>query len=83
MPARRLSGFRIACGILWALIALICAAGGVAEVTISNAGGAIVSFIVAVGSAWYDVRVWTCKTRRLLLIIGYLIERPPATKPGG
>jgi hypothetical protein len=80
--AARLSGVRISCGIIWAVIALICAAGGVGEVTIGNTGGAILSFVIAAGSAWYDVRVWTLRARRLVLIIGVVSERPQATRPG-
>jgi len=81
-PAGRLSGVRISCGIIWAVIAVICGAGGIGEVTIGNAGGAIVSFVIAVGSAWYDVRVWTSRARLLVLIIGLVSERPQATRPG-
>ena len=76
MRAGRLSGVRISCGIIWAVIAVILAAGGVGEVTIGNAGGAILSFVVAAGSAWYDVRVWTSRARRLFLIVGIVSERP-------
>jgi hypothetical protein len=81
--AARLSGVRISCGIIWAVIALICAAGAVGELTIGNAGGAILCIIVAAGSAWYDVRVWTLRARRLVLIIGVVSERPQVTRPGG
>ena len=78
----RLSGVRISCGIIWAVIALICAAGGVGELTIGNTGGAILSFVIAAGSAWYDFRVWTCRARRLSLIIALVRERPQVTRSG-
>src|SRR5215472_7968144 len=74
-PGGRLSGFRISCGILWAAIAVILGAGGVGELTIGNAGGAIVCFVIAVGSAWYDVRVWTSRARLLVLFIAVVSER--------
>ncbi|HUJ05070.1 MAG TPA: hypothetical protein VLX31_03060 [Streptosporangiaceae bacterium] len=73
--ARRLSTVRIVCGVIWAAIALTCAAGAIGEVTIHNAGGAILSGVIAVGSAWYDYRVWTLRARRLILIIGMVWER--------
>jgi hypothetical protein len=80
--AARLSGVRISCGIIWAVIAAICGAGAVGELTIGNSGGAILCFVVAAGSVWYDVRVWTLRARRLVLIIGVVSERPQATRPG-
>jgi hypothetical protein len=66
-PARRRSVRRIICGIIWAVITGILAAGGMAELTISNTGGAVLCF-VAVGSGWYDFRVWTLRARRLYLV---------------
>jgi hypothetical protein len=79
--AARLSGVRISCGIIWAVIAAICLAGGVGEVTIGNTGGAILSFVIGAGSAWYDVRVWTSRARRLVLIIGIVSGRPQRPGP--
>jgi hypothetical protein len=81
-PAGRLSGVRISCGIIWAVMTVILGAGGAGEVTIGNAGGAILCFVVAAGTAWYDVRVWTSRARLLVLIIGIVSERPQATRPG-
>jgi len=78
----RLSGVRISCGIIWAVVTAICGAGGIGEVTIGNVGGAIVCFVVAAGSAWYDVRVWTSRARLLVLIIGVVTERPKAAGAG-
>jgi hypothetical protein len=68
-PAPPMSGYRIACGMIWAVIAVGIGAGGVAELTIANVGGAVVCFIIAVPAAWYDYRIWTRKARRLLLIL--------------
>jgi hypothetical protein len=68
-PAPPMSGYRIACGLIWAVIAGGIGAGGVAELTIGNIGGAVVCFIIAVPAAWYDYRIWTRKARRLLLIL--------------
>jgi hypothetical protein len=68
-PAPRMSGYRILCGIVWAVFTVIVGVGGVLELTISNIGGAIVCFVFAVPAAWYDYRIWTLKARRLLLLI--------------
>jgi hypothetical protein len=68
-PAPRMSGYRILCGIVWAVFTIIVGVGGVLELTISNTGGAIVCFVFAVPAAWYDYRIWTLKARRLLLLI--------------
>jgi hypothetical protein len=68
-PAPPMSGYRILCGTIWAVLALGIGAGGVGELTIANIGGAVVCFIIAVPIAWYDYRIWTRKARRLFLII--------------
>jgi hypothetical protein len=81
-PGGQVSGLRISCGVIWAVIAAICAAGGVGELTIGNATAAIMCFVFAAGSAFYDFRVWTLRARLLVLIIGVVTERPPAIKPG-
>jgi hypothetical protein len=66
---RRLSLARVVCGVVWGVIAAITAVGGGAELAIGNVGGAVVCFVIAAGSGWYDYRVWTFKARRLLLFI--------------
>lgn len=68
-PAPPMSGYRILCGLIWAVIAVGIGAGGVAELTIGNIGGAVVCFIIAIPTGWYDYRIWTRKARRLFLII--------------
>lgn len=68
LPASRMSGFRILSGITWAVIAVVLGAGGVAELTVGNIGGAVLCFVIAVPAAWYDYRIWTLKARRLFLI---------------
>jgi hypothetical protein len=64
---RGMSVLRIACGILWAVIAVICAIGAVLEWTIGLHAAAVLCFVIAVGSGWYDYRVWTFKARRIIL----------------
>lgn len=75
-PIRRLSTPRIICGVIWAFIAIVIGVGGVAEAAIGNVGGAIVCFVIAPLAGWYDVRVWTLRARRLLLVVGIVRERP-------
>jgi hypothetical protein len=68
MPRRRrMSTVRIVCGLLWGSIAIICAAGSVGEWLIGVHGGAILCLVIAVGSGWYDYRVWTSRSRRLIV----------------
>ena len=64
---RGMNGLRIATAVMWAAITVICAAGAVAELLVGIYGGAVVCLIVAVGSGWYDYRVWKRRARRLLL----------------
>jgi hypothetical protein len=73
---RRRSRPRIVCAIIWAAVAIVCGVGGILELTISNAGGAVVSFVVAVLSGWYVFRVWTFRARLLVLVLGSVREVP-------
>ena len=63
----RMSTLRIVAGVLWGAIALICAAGAVGEWLIGIPGGAVLCAIIAVGSGWYDYRLWTRRSRRLIV----------------
>ena len=67
MPRRRISTVRIVCGVLWASIAIVCAAGSVGEWLIGVHAGAILCLVIAIGSGWYDYRVWTSRSRRLIV----------------
>jgi hypothetical protein len=64
-----MSGYRIVCGMIWAVIAVGLGAGGLAELTIDNVSGAVVCLAIAIPAGWYDYRIWTVKARRLLLIL--------------
>jgi hypothetical protein len=66
---RRMTASRIACGITWGLIAAITGVGGVAELTIGLVGGAVLCFVIAVATGWYDYRVWTFRAKRLWIIV--------------
>ena len=63
-----MSGNRIICGVIWAVIAVGLGAGGIAELTIDNIAGAVVCLAIVIPVGWYDHRIWTLKARRLLLI---------------
>jgi hypothetical protein len=65
----RMTGFRVICGLIWAVLAIGIGAGGVAELTIGQIGGAVLCFVIAIPAGWYDYRIWTRKARRLFLII--------------
>jgi hypothetical protein len=67
--ARRMSTRRIIVGITWAVIALILGVGGFAELSAGITGGAVLCFVMAVGTGWYDYRVWTFKAKRLWFIV--------------
>ena len=60
-----MSGYRIVCGILWAVIAVGIGAGGVAEdLTIDQIGGAVICFVIAIPAGWYDYRIWALKNHQ-------------------
>jgi hypothetical protein len=65
MAARRRSAVRAVNVVTWAVLMAVFAAGGVGEVTIGNVGGAVLTFVLAVFSAWYAVRLWTFRAHRM------------------
>jgi len=67
-PSRpRMSVLRIISGVLWGAIAVICGVGAVLEWGIGVHGGAVLCFVIAVGAGWYDYRIWTRRSRRLIV----------------
>jgi hypothetical protein len=64
---RRMGPLRIITGVMWAVIAVLCAAGAVGEWLIGLHAAAVLCLVIAVGSGWYDYRVWTFRARRFLL----------------
>jgi len=65
-PRPRMSVLRIVSGVIWGVIALICAAGAVGEFLIGIPGGGVLCAVIAAGSGWYDYRVWTRRSRRVI-----------------
>ena len=68
-PRHVMSALRIIVGATWGVIAVICAAGAVMEWVTGIPGGAVLCLIFAVGTSWYDYRVWTFKAKRLWFIV--------------
>jgi hypothetical protein len=66
-PRRKIGPLRIITGVMWAVIAVICAVGAVGEWPIGLHTAAVLCLVIAVGAAWYDYRVWKFKARRFLL----------------
>jgi hypothetical protein len=55
---------RLIAGVLWAVIAGICAAGAVGEWLVGLHGAAVLCLVIAVGSGWFDFRIWVPRRRR-------------------
>ena len=62
-----MSARRIIVGVIWGAITVICAIGAVLEWGIGVRGGAVLCFVIAVGAGWYDYRIWTRRSRRLIV----------------
>ena len=65
----RMTGYRIACGICWAVWTVLLAVGGIASFGSSNVGAGLLSLALAGLAGWYDYRIWTLKARRLTFLI--------------
>jgi hypothetical protein len=50
-------------GVVWAAITGICAAGAVGEWLVGLHGAAILCLVIAVGSGWFDFRIWVPRRR--------------------
>ena len=63
------------------ILAAILAAGAGAEWVTGIHGGTILCLVLAVGTGWYDYRVWTFKARRLWFIVWRHGVICPAARP--
>ena len=61
-----MSARRIIVGVIWGAITVICAIGAVLEWGIGVRGGAVLCLVIAAGAGWYDYRIWTRRSRRLI-----------------
>jgi hypothetical protein len=65
----RMTGWRITCGICWALWTLLFGIGALVSLAHGAFGAFLVGGILAGLTGWYDYRIWTLKARRLTLFI--------------
>lgn len=61
-----MSGWRVACGLVWAFWTLIFTIGIFVNGTV---GGTLLCIVLAGLSGWYDYRIWALKARRLTLFL--------------
>ena len=54
----------IARGVIWGVIAVGIAVGGIGEITLGVIGGAVLCFVIAVPLAYYDLLIWFPALRR-------------------
>jgi hypothetical protein len=69
LTAPRMTGYRIFCGIFWAIVAVGFGIGVIANLVRPDRGEALVGLVIALLAGWYDYRIWTLKARRLWLFI--------------
>lgn len=64
-----MTGWRITCGICWAVWTLLFGIGALVALSQGGFGTFLVGGILAGLAGWYDYRIWTLKARRLTLFI--------------
>jgi hypothetical protein len=69
LTAPRMTGWRITCGICWAIWTLLLTIGAFASLGQGNVGSFLLAGVLAGLAAWYDYRIWALKARRLTLFI--------------
>jgi len=69
MTTPRMTGYRIACGIVWAFWTVAFLVGAVGSFGGGNVGTGLVLLVLSGLAAWYDVRIWTLRARRLTFFI--------------
>lgn len=65
----RMTGYRIACGICWAVWTLLFTIGAFASFGAGNAGTGLLALVLAGLAGWYDYRIWALKARRLTFFL--------------
>jgi hypothetical protein len=63
-PRRHLRPLRSIGGLIWAAITVILAVGAVLEFSVGVYAGGVLCLLIAIGTGWYDYRIWRPKTRR-------------------
>lgn len=69
LTAPRMTGWRITCGICWALWTLLFGIGALVSLAHASFGSFLLAGVLAGLAGWYDYRIWTLKARRLTLFI--------------
>lgn len=65
----RMTGWRITCGICWALWTLLFTISALVSLAHASFGTFFLAGVLAGLAGWYDYRIWTLKARRLTLFI--------------
>jgi hypothetical protein len=64
-----MTGWRVLCGICWALWTLLFAVGALVSLFQGSIGPFLLGAVLAGLAGWYDYRIWALKARRLTLFI--------------
>lgn len=65
----RMTGWRITCGICWALWTLLFTVSALVSLAHASFGSFLLAGVLAGLAGWYDYRIWALKARRLTLFI--------------
>ena len=65
----RMTGWRVTCGICWALWAVLFTVSALVSLVHASFGTFLLAGVLAGLAGWYDYRIWTLKARRLTLFI--------------
>jgi hypothetical protein len=65
----RMTGYRIACGICWALWTLLFTIGAFTSFGTGSPGPGLLALVLAGLAGWYDYRIWALKARRLTFFL--------------
>ncbi len=69
LPQRRYGAKRVACGIWWAFITLLCAISLISSLAGGAIGSAFGALAVGALAGWYDWRIWTLRAKWLMFLI--------------
>lgn len=65
----RMTTWRIICGIVWAVYAVLLFGAAIASFSTGSVGAGFMTLVLSGLAGWYDFRIWTLKARRLMLFI--------------
>lgn len=64
-----MTAWRVICGICWAAWTALFLGGAIAGLAAGRVGTFLAGAVLGGLAAWYDYRIWTCKARRLTVLI--------------